>query len=438
MIRRYTRKEMARIWLDENRLNRWLDIELLACEAMEDLGRVPKGTAERIRKKVGRLTADDAARIDEIERTTRHDVIAFLTLIEERAGDDSKYVHLGLTSYDVVDTAFSLQLVEAADLLTEDLRAFAGVLERRALEFKTVPQIGRSHGIHAEPITFGVKLLLFWDETMRNIARLQMARESVAVGKLSGAVGTFANVEPSVEEYVCAKLGLKAAHASSQVISRDNHAEFFTTLAIVATSLEKFAVEVRHLQRTEVREAEEFFVAGQKGSSAMPHKRNPILTENVTGLARLIRSYAFAALENVPLWHERDISHSSVERVIAPDATIALDFAIVRLSGVFENLMVHPKAMEENLALAGGLIFSEAVLLALCGKGLLRQKAYGIVQRSAMKAWNRGGDFKDLLSRDPEVTALLSQTEIDSCFDLRHHLRNVDYIFEMTFKRWKG
>jgi adenylosuccinate lyase len=429
---------MAGIWTDENRLNRWLQIELAACEAMEELGRVPKGKAASLGARIGRLTADDAERIVEIEKTTRHDVIAFLTLLEEKAGEDSRYIHLGLTSYDVVDTAFSMQLVEAADLLIDGLKSLAAVLEKRAVEFKRTAQIGRSHGIHAEPVTFGLKLLIFWDEIMRDIRRMKSARDAVAVGKISGAVGTYANVEPFVEDRVCARLGLKPAYDATQVLPRDNHAEYFSAMAVTASSLERFAVEIRHLQRTEVREAEEFFRSGQKGSSAMPHKRNPILTENVTGLARLVRSYVVAALENIPLWHERDISHSSTERVIAPDATIALDFIIDRLRGVVEKLTVYPDRMNENLNLTKGLIFSEAVLLALCDKGMMRQSAYVVVQRNAMKVWAGEGAFKDLLAGDPDVAASLKPAELDACFDLNHHLRHVDYIFEKTLARWKN
>ncbi|MFA6033817.1 MAG: adenylosuccinate lyase [Myxococcota bacterium] len=436
MIPRYTRKEMAAIWKDANRLNRWLDIELTACEAMEELGRVPKGTAARVREKVGLLTDADAAKIMEIELVTRHDVIAFLTLIEQKAGEDSRFIHLGLTSYDVVDTAFALQLKEAADLLLSGLRTLAGTVRRRAVELKHLPQIGRSHGIHAEPVTFGLKLLLFWDELMRGIKRVESARDAVARGKISGAVGTFANVEPFVEDYVCNKIGLAPAYASTQILPRDNHAEYFSALAIVASSLERFAVEIRHLQRTEVREAEEFFAAGQKGSSAMPHKRNPVLTENITGLARLVRGYAGMALENVVLWHERDISHSSTERVIAPDATLALDFMIHRMNSVIDKLTVYREQMQKNIDLTKGLIFSEAVLLALCDKGVLRQTAYVYVQRNAMKVWAGEGTMRENLMKDPEVSAALSTPEIDACFDMAHHLRHVDYIFEKTLARW--
>jgi adenylosuccinate lyase len=426
---------MAAVWREENRLNRWLMIELAACEAMEKLGRVPPGKAAELAARIGVLTAEDAERIAEIEKTTRHDVIAFLTRLEEKAGEDSRFLHLGLTSYDVVDTAFSMQLAEAADILMKGMQRLAGAAKSRALEFKNTPQMGRSHGIHAEPVTFGLKLLIFWDEVMRGMDRLKAARKAVAVGKVSGAVGTYANVEPFIEDFVCGRLGLAPCRDATQVLPRDNHAEYFSTLAIIAATLERFAVEIRHLQRTEVREAEEFFGSGQKGSSAMPHKRNPVLTENVTGLARLIRSYAQAALENVVLWHERDISHSSTERVIAPDATIALDFIIHRLAGVIERLTVHKERMEENIGLTRGLIFSEAVLLALCDRGMMRQKAYVVVQRNAMKAWEGGGEFKRLLAADPEVAAHLSGAELEACFDLSHHLRHVDFIFEKTLAR---
>lgn len=429
MISRYCRPEMAAVWTDENRFRKWLEVELYACEAWNRLGRIPDGALETIRARA----AFDPRRIEELEAEVKHDVIAFLTNVAEHVGPDARFVHMGLTSSDVLDTSLAMLLAEAADLLIAQVRDLLEVLQARAHEFKLTPQIGRSHGIHAEPITFGLKLALWYDEMRRNLGRLERAREAIAVGKISGAVGTFANVDPFVEEHVCARAGLAAARVSTQVVSRDRHAEFFSQLALVGTSVEKFCVEIRHLQRTEVLEAEEHFAKGQKGSSAMPHKRNPIATENLSGCARLLRSYAQAALEDVALWHERDISHSSVERVIAPDATILLHYMLHRFTNVVRNLVAYPQNMLRNLELTGGLIHSQRVLLQLVEKGASREHAYRLVQRNAMRVWEEGADYKALLRADPEVAALLTPAEIDEAFDLAYHLKHVDTIFRRVF-----
>jgi adenylosuccinate lyase len=417
---------MAAIWSEEHKLRTWLKVEVLACEAWAKLGKIPTEAVEVIKEK-----ADfSVERVAEIEAETHHDVIAFLTSVAEYVGPESRFIHLGLTSSDMLDTALSVNLCEASDILIEDLETLIEVLRRKALEHKDTVMIGRSHGIHAEPITFGVKMALWHSETRRNLERMRRAKESIGHGQISGAVGTFANIDPAVEQYVCAKLGLKAAAVSSQIIQRDRHAEFLTTLAIVASSLDKFATEIRHLQRTEVLEVEEFFEKGQKGSSAMPHKRNPIRSENVSGLARLLRANAMASLENIALWHERDISHSSVERVIIPDSCIALDFMLARISGVIDKLLVYPKNMMANLEKTKGMTFSEAILLELVGKGLTREAAYAIVQRNAMKVWEDDADFREALLADPELASHLTEDELDSCFDLKHHLRFVDEIFQ--------
>jgi len=385
MIERYTRREMAKIWEPENKFRKWLQVEILACEAWARLGKIPQKALNNIKAK-----ADfDIKRIDEIEKTVKHDVISFLTAVAEFVGPDSRHIHRGLTSSDILDTSLAILLREAADLIITDIRKLMDAIKKRAFEHKDTLMVGRSHGIHAEPITFGLKMALWHEEMRRNLARMERAREIISYGKLSGAVGTFANIPPSIEEYVCKKLGLKPAPVSTQVVQRDRHAEYFTTLAIIATSIEKIAVEIRHLQRTEVLEAEEPFTEGQKGSSAMPHKRNPVLSENLTGLARLVRGYANAAMENIPLWHERDISHSSVERVIAPDATILIDFMLARLTGLIRDLVVYPGNMKANLNKLKGLIFSQGVLLALTEKGVIRENAYQIVQRNAMKVWRK-------------------------------------------------
>jgi len=429
MIERYTRREMARIWEPENRFRIWLEIELLACEAQVRLGNVPEEAARRIREKA----SFDIRRIDEIEQTVKHDVIAFLTSVADYIGDDSRFLHIGMTSSDVLDTSLALQLVQASDLLIDDIQRLMEVIRRRAFEHRMTPMIGRSHGIHAEPVTFGLKMALWYDEMRRNLTRMRHARETIAYGKISGAVGTFANIDPSVEAYVCERLGLMPAPCSTQIIQRDRHAEFFTTLAVIASSIEKFAVEIRHLQRTEVLEAEEFFSKGQKGSSAMPHKRNPVLSENLSGLARLIRGYAVSALENVPLWHERDISHSSVERVIAPDATILLDFMLNRAIGLIGNLVVYPENMLRNLDLMGGLHNSQRILLKLAAAGASRERAYELVQRNAMKVWTEKKDLATELINDPDVRGYLSEEEIRDAFDLGYHLKHVDTIFNRVF-----
>ncbi|MBI5642945.1 MAG: adenylosuccinate lyase [Deltaproteobacteria bacterium] len=429
MIERYSRREMASIWEPGNRFRKWLDVELCACEAWHKLGKIPKASLNTINKK-----ADfDIKRIDEIEKTVKHDVIAFLTSVAEFVGPDSRYIHMGLTSSDILDTSLALLLKEASDLIIEDIKGLLAVLKKKAFEHKNTAMMGRSHGIHAEPVTFGLKMALWYDEMQRNLERMTRAREVVSYGKLSGAVGTFSSIDPAVEKYVLKKLGLKPESVATQVVHRDRHAEFFTTLAIIATSIEKFAVEIRHLQRTEVLEAEEPFTKGQKGSSAMPHKRNPILSENLTGLARLVRGYSISAMENIPLWHERDISHSSVERVIAPDATILLDFMLSRATGLIRDLVVYPENMKDNMDRLKGVVFSQKVLLKLVEKGTTREEAYSIVQRSAMKVWEGLGDFKSLLLEDNEVMNYLTPKEVEGCFDVKPYLKNVDYIFKRTF-----
>ncbi|HQH17653.1 MAG TPA: adenylosuccinate lyase [Smithella sp.] len=429
MIPRYSREVMTHIWSQENKYQKWLDVEMLACEAMHKLGKIPKKALKNIKDKL----SINVNRIEEIERTTKHDVIAFLTSLTEKVGDDGRFIHMGMTSSDVLDTAFAAQLKEAAEILLEDIDKLLTVLKRRALENKDTLMIGRSHGIHAEPITFGLKMALWYQEMKRNKQRLLQAKESVSVGKISGAVGTFSFIDPFVEEYVCGKLGLKPAPVSSQIVQRDRHAEFFTTLAIIASSLDKFAQEIRLLQRTEVREAEEYFSPGQKGSSAMPHKRNPILSENLSGLARLVRSYAVASLEDIALWHERDISHSSVERVIGPDATIALDFMLHRFTNMMDKLVIYPERMLYNLNMTHGVIFSQMVLLSLIDKGITREDAYAIVQNNAMKSWQEGLEFKDLLEKDSTVTQYLKKKELTAIFDVKNFLKNLNFIFTRVF-----
>ena len=429
MIERYTRPEMAAIWKDENRYRIWLDIEILAMEAMVRKGMIPKEALARVRGKA----SFDVVRIKEIEKKVKHDVIAFLTSVAEHIGDDSRFLHVGMTSSDVLDTAFAVQMRQALSLLIDEAQDAFQVLKKLALEHRYTVMIGRTHGIHAEPITFGWKMALWADEMSRCIARLKRAREVISVGKLSGALGTFANIDPFVEEHVCRKLGLSPAPASTQVIQRDRHADVFAALAIVGCSLETFATEVRHLQRTEVLEAEEFFSEGQKGSSAMPHKRNPVISENICGLSRLLRGYAVTAMENVALWHERDISHSSAERVIAPDATIILHFALGRFRGMMEKLVVYPGNMKKNLESTNGLIFSQRVLLALVAKGCSREKAYEVVQRSAMKCWNTGRQLRLLLWKDKEVRSLLTRDEFDELFDMDYYLKNIDVTINRVF-----
>ena len=429
MIERYSRPEMTHIWTAENRFRIWLEIETLACEAQAELGVIPKEVVPVIRAK-GNF---DIARIDAIELEVKHDVIAFLTSVAEYVGPEARFIHQGMTSSDVLDTCLSMQLVQAADELLADLDMVLESLKKRALEHKDTVCIGRSHGIHAEPVTFGLKLASFYAEMQRNRVRLAAARENIATGAISGAVGTFANIDPYVEEYVCAKMGLKPEPVSTQVIPRDRHAEFFCAMALVASSMERIAVEIRHLQRTEVLEAEEFFSKGQKGSSAMPHKRNPILSENLTGQARYIRSLCIPALENVALWHERDISHSSVERYIAPDATVALDFSLRRLNGLISNLVVYPENMLRNLNQMKGLVFSQKILLDLTQAGVSREDSYRLVQRNAMKVWEQGADFQTELLADQEVVGALGETKIRESFDLSYHLKHVDTIFKRVF-----
>ena len=432
MIPRYARPEAAAVWSSETRYKIWFEIEAHAATAMAELGTIPRAAAEAIWAH-GRDAVWNPERIDEIERTTRHDVIAFLTHVAEVVGPEARFLHQGMTSSDVLDTCLAVQLTRSADLLLEDVELVLAALKRRAFEHRMTPTVGRSHGIHAEPTTFGLKLAGHYAEFVRARERLAMARFEVATCAISGAVGTFANVDPRVEAYVADKLGLAVEPVSSQVIPRDRHAAFFAALAVVASSVERLAVEIRHLQRSEVLEAEEPFEAGQKGSSAMPHKRNPILTENLTGLARLVRSAATPALEDVALWHERDISHSSVERGIAPDATVHLDFALRRLAGLMERLVVYPDNMRRNLERLGGLVHSQRVLLALTQKGLSREAGYAAVQRNAMPVWRGEGRFLDLLKADPEVSAALSPAELEALFDEGYHLKHVDTIFARVF-----
>ncbi len=432
MIPRYSRPEMANIWSPESRFRIWFEIEAYAAEAMAELGIIPKEAARKIWE-LGSKAEFNTDRIDEIEREVKHDVIAFLTHLAEFIGPEARFVHQGMTSSDVLDTCLAVQLVRAADLLIADLDALLKVLERRAFEFKLTPTVGRSHGIHAEPTTFGLKLAMAAAEFQRNRARLVAAREEIATCAISGAVGTFAHIDPSIEAHVAKKLGLNVEPVSSQVIPRDRHAMFFATLGVVASSVERLSVEVRHLQRTEVLEAEEYFSEAQKGSSAMPHKRNPVLTENLTGLARMVRAYVTPALENVALWHERDISHSSVERMIGPDATVTLDFALARLTGVMDKLVVHTDNMQKNMDRLGGLMHSQRVLLALTQKGASREDAYRLVQRNAMRVWRGEGDFQNFLLADADVRKYLSEDEIAEKFDLGYHLKNVDTIFSRVF-----
>jgi adenylosuccinate lyase len=434
MIPRYSRPQMAAIWTPQTRFRIWFEIEAHAADAMAELGMIPKEAAKKIWEK-GKTAEFDIDRIDEIERETKHDVIAFLTHLAEIVGPEARFVHQGMTSSDVLDTCLNVQLVRATDILVADVDALLTALERRAREYKFTPTIGRSHGIHAEPTTFGLKLAVAFAEFTRAKGRLEMARKEVATCAISGAVGTFAQVDPRVEAYVAAKMGLAVEPISTQVIPRDRHAMYFASLGVVASSVERLATEIRHLQRTEVLEAEEFFSAGQKGSSAMPHKRNPVLSENLVGLARMARAYVTPALENVALWHERDISHSSVERMIGPDATVTLDFALARLSGVVEKLVVYPENMRKNLDRLGGLVHSQRVLLALTQKGAPREDAYRLVQRNAMRVWAGEGDFLSFLKADPDVRKYLSEDELAANFDLDFHFAHVDTIFKRVFGR---
>ncbi|MCX5841571.1 MAG: adenylosuccinate lyase [Deltaproteobacteria bacterium] len=430
MIPRYSREKMSAIWSPENRYQKWLDIEVFACEAMARRGEIPKASLRKIKAKAG----FDVARIDEIEKTTKHDIIAFLTSVTEKVGEDGRFIHRGLTSSDILDTSLAILLKEAAEILVEDIDQLLDVLKKKAFAYKDTVMIGRSHGIHAEPITFGLKMALWHQEMQRNRDRMIRAKETISYGKMAGAVGTFSFIHPAVEEYVCRKLGLKSAPVSSQIVQRDRHAEFFSTLAIIASSIDKYAQEIRLLQRTEVREAEEYFFPGQKGSSAMPHKRNPVLSENLSGLSRLMRAYALAALEDVALWHERDISHSSVERIIGPDATILLDFMLSRFTGIIDQLVVYPDRMLENLNMTHGVIFSQMVLLKLIEKGMSREAAYAVVQRNAMKSWQEGIEFKSLLQKDKSVMTCLNRKDLDYVFKVDHFLKNIDFIFGRVFK----
>jgi adenylosuccinate lyase len=426
MIERYTSPEMGALWSEQNKFQKWLDVEIAVCEVHADNGVIPRDALEQIKARA----AFSVARINEIEKTTNHDVIAFTTNLAESIGEASRFVHYGLTSSDVVDTANALLLRDAADILLKKIDALIDVLKRRALEFKNTPQVGRTHGIHAEPTSFGLTFALWFDEMRRNRERLVRAKSAVAVGKISGAVGAFAHLDPSVEEAVCGRLGIKAAPVSTQVIQRDNYAEYLNTLAVTASSLEKFALNVRHWQRTEVREAQERFTKGQKGSSAMPHKRNPIISERICGMARIVRANSLVGLENIALWHERDISHSSAERVVLPDSSIALDYMLQKAIGLIDGLVVYPERMMENLRLMRGLIFSGQLLLALTNKDVSRETAYEWVQRNAMRVWDEDRDFHELVKADPDITSRLSIEEIDRTFSLDHYLRNVDQIFK--------
>ncbi len=426
MIPRYTRAEMEKIWSDENKFNIWLQIEILAVEAHSKLGLVPESAVEEIKRRA----KFDINRILEIEERVKHDVVAFLTNVAENVGEFAKYIHYGMTSSDILDTCLAVQMKQAGEIIIDDLERLAQVLRGKAIEHKYTVMIGRTHGVHAEPITLGFKFALWYEETKRNIERMKRAVENISYGKIAGAVGTYDNVSPFVEKYVCEKVGLKVEPISTQVIQRDRHAEYLTTLAIVASSLEKFATEIRHLQRTEVLEVEEYFSEGQKGSSAMPHKRNPVRCERITGLARVIRANALASLENISLWHERDISHSSVERIVIPDSTTLLDFMLNEMIDIIEKLLIYPERMLKNLNLTSGLIFSQKVLLALIQKGLAREKAYELVQRNAMRCWRTGEEFSKLLKDDPEISRYMSDGEIDKIFDYKSVLEKIDFIFD--------
>jgi len=430
MIERYTTPQMKFLWSDQNRFQKWLDIEILACEAMAHLGIIPKSALSKIKKKAN----FDVKRITKIEEKTKHDVVAFLSNVAENVGAESKYIHFGLTSSDILDTSLSLLMREAGELILQDLKKLSQVVKKRAFEFKHTSMIGRTHGVHAEPTTLGLKFALWYAELQRHLERLKKAIETISVGKISGAVGTFSNLDPKVEEHVCKKLKLKPAPISSQIIQRDRHAEFLTTLANLASSIEKFATEIRSLQRTEILELEEGFAKGQKGSSAMPHKRNPITCERLCGLARLLRTNAQASLENITLWHERDISHSSVERVIIPDSTIMVDYMLVQFTRIMENLLVYPENMMTNLNKTKGMIFSGRLLLELSQKTRSKEEAYQIIQDNAMKAWKDNKNFKDLILKDKRVRKYLSDRKVEECFDLNFYLRNIDYIFKRVFK----
>lgn len=431
MIDRYTRPRMKAIWDLKHKYEIWLDVELRACEAFERAKQAPRGTAEKIRKKA----KINVKRIAEIEKVTKHDVIAFLESLMDTVGPEHRYLHMGLTSSDIVDTSLAVQMTEAMDLILDGVDGLLVVLKRQALRYKNQVMVGRSHGIHGEPISFGLKLALWYEEVGRHQERLRQARNDIAVGKLSGAMGTFAHQGPEIEEYVCAKLGLNVDPVSNQVVQRDRHASYATALALLAASIEKFATEIRHLQRTEVLEAEEYFSEGQKGSSAMPHKRNPIISENLCGLARVVRANSLAAMENVALWHERDISHSSVERVIMPDSTILIDYMLAKVTDLIEHLVIYPDRMRRNLELTGGLVYSQRLLLALVEKGAQRKESYEAVQRNAMASWRGGGGLQDLVSKDPFISHHLTKPEISTCFNPKHYLRHLDQIYRRVFGR---
>lgn len=436
MIERYSRPQMKRVWSDENKFDKWLEVEIAVCDAWAEIGVVPREAIPKIK-----LAKCNLRRMEEILKETRHDMTAFLGSVAESLGEESRFIHLGLTSSDVMDTALSLQLVEATELLTEDVKELITVLAQKAMEHKYTPMIGRTHGVHAEPITFGLKLAVWVEEMRRNLQRLGEAKKAIAVGKISGAVGTYATIPPEVEQRACRKLGILPAPVSSQILQRDRHAQFMTALALIASSLEKFAVEVRGLQRTEVGEVGEPFGTGQTGSSAMPHKRNPELCERICGLARLVRGYALTAMENIALWHERDISHSSTERIILPDACLLVDYCLSLFTSIIKGLQVFPQRMKKNMELTKGLVFSQRVMLALIDKGFSRQKAYELVQRNAMKSWKGNKDFLKLLKADSEVTQILPQPELESLFDYQYYLRHVDEIFGrlgLTKAQWKG
>jgi len=426
MIERYTRPEMGSIWTEENRFKAWLEVEILACEAWAELGVIPKEDVKKLRENA----SFDINRIKEIEEETKHDVVAFTRAVSETLGEERKWVHYGLTSTDVVDTALSYLLKQANEILLKDLENFIEILKNKALEHKYTVMMGRTHGVHAEPTTFGLKMALWYEEMKRNLERFKHAKEGIEVGKISGAVGTYANIDPFVEKYVCEKLGLKPAPISTQTLQRDRHADYVSTLALIATSIEKFAVEIRGLQKSETREVEEYFAKGQKGSSAMPHKRNPIGSENMTGIARVVRGMMLTAYENVPLWHERDISHSSAERIILPDVTIALNYMLNRFGNIVKNLTVFPENMKKNMEKTLGLIYSQRVLLALINTGMTREEAYDLVQPKAMEAWERQVPFRELIEAEEKITSRLTKEQIDDCFNYQYHLKNVDVIFE--------
>ena len=429
MIERYTREKMGSIWTQKAKFERWLRVEIAVVKGWEEIGKVPKKTAEKIKEKA----TFNINRINEIEQTTRHDVVAFLENVKENLSEEGDYLHFGITSSDTIDTAMAIAMKDSSDIIIEDIEAVLNTLKKRAYEFKYTPMIGRSHGIHGEPISFGFVLALWYDEMNRNLSRMKQAKETVSYGKISGSMGTFANVEPVVEEEACRILGLKNAKISSQIIQRDRYAEYMTTLAVIASTIEKISTQIRHYQRTEVREAEEFFHKGQKGSSSMPHKRNPVLSENLCGLARLIRGNALVALENVSLWHERDISHSSNERIIIPDSSIAMDFMLYRLNSILENLTVYEKNMLKNLNLTKGVIYSQRLMLKLVEKGADKIEAYNFVQKNAMESWEKEKDFRNLVSEDSFIKGLLSKDEINECFDPQYYLRNIDSIFNRVF-----